>query len=362
MKPQLLSAMGGLAALSLLIGACRAAQPAPTAIPAEPSPAALATAAPTPTPALAAASEVPAILPTATPLRYSFPTAAAGPVSAWRPPPFTAPLALRPRDHFYFQRPIPSGDVNWAHPLYRYGNTFFGLERPHSGVDLGAERGTPVLAAAAGEVVWVGYGFYRGLRDPNDPYGLAISIRHDFGYKDQELYTVYAHLRRAFVWVGQRVSAGEAIGTVGETGHASGPHLHFEVRLGRNRFYTTRNPELWMVPPEGWGVLVGRVVDAAGVPLADHEIVVLSLETGRRWQVWTYAATSIQSDDELRENFVISDLPAGPYQVSVEVNRRLYVTELYVYPGQTNYLIFRERRGFTVEPTPTPANLNFPPY
>ncbi len=362
MKMRILPAVGGLAALGLLTGACRAAVPGVGEAPTEPSPVVQVEPADAPTPALPELGALPIITPTATPLRYSFPTAAVGPVSAWRPPPFTAPLAVLSRDHFYFQRPIPSGDVNWAHPLYRYGNTFFGLERPHSGVDLGAERGTPVLAAADGEVVWVGYGFYRGSPDPNDPYGLAISIRHGFGYKDQELYTVYAHLRRAFVWVGQRVSAGEVIGTVGETGHASGPHLHFEVRLGRNRFYTTRNPELWMVPPEGWGVLVGRAVDAAGVPLADHQVVVRSLETGRRWEVWTYAATSIHPDDELRENFVISDLPAGPYQVSLEVKRRLYVTELYVYAGQTNYVAFRERRGFTVEPTPTPADLNLPPY
>lgn len=317
---------------------------------------------PTPTPLVPAPGEASAPMPTPTPLRYSFPTAVAGPVSAWRPPPYEAPLAIRPGDHFYFQRPIPSGDVNWAHPLFRYGNTFFGLERPHSGVDLGAERGTAVLAAGDGDVVWVGYGFHRGAPDPKDPYGLAISIRHDFGYRNQELFTVYAHLSRAFVWVGQRVKAGEPIGMVGDTGHASGAHLHFEVRLGLNRYYTTRNPELWMVFPEGWGVLVGRLVDRSGLPLADHQITIQSLETGRQWDTWTYAATQVQPDDELRENFVISDLPAGPYRVSVEVDRQPYATELYVYPGQTNYLIFRVGRGFVVEPTPIPPNLGSPPY
>ncbi|MEW6569031.1 MAG: peptidoglycan DD-metalloendopeptidase family protein [Chloroflexota bacterium] len=351
-----------LASLAVVDGACsggraiREQQPEATPIPET------ASATETSTPVFLESAPLAGLTPTATPLRYSFPTAGAGPVSAWRPPPFPAPLAIRPGDHFYFQRPIPSGNVNWAHPLYRYGNTFFGSERPHSGVDLGAERGTPVLAAADGEVVWAGYGFYRGAPDPNDPYGLAVSIRHYFGYDGQELHTVYAHLSRIFVWVGQRVRAGEEIGTVGDTGHASGPHLHFEVRLGPNRYYTTRNPELWMVPPEGWGVLVGRMLDAAGVPLSEHQIVVRSLETGRRWEVWTYAAGLVHSDDEFRENFAISDLPAGPYQVSLEVNRRLYAAELYVYPGQTNYVLFRARRGFTIEPTPTPANLESPPY
>lgn len=299
---------------------------------------------------------------TPTPVRYTFPTAPSAPVSAWRPPPYEAPLAIRPGDHFYFQRPIPSGDVNWAHPLFRYGNTYFGLEQPHSGVDLGAERGTPVLAAGDGEVVWVGYGLLRNAPDPKDPYGLAIAVRHDFGYRNQELYTIYAHLSRTFVSMGQRVRAGEPIGTVGETGHASGAHLHFEVRLGVNRYYATRNPELWMVFPEGWGVLVGRILNPMGLPLADHRIRIQSLDTGRRWDVWTYAATQVQPDDVFRENFVISDLPAGPYRVSVEVYRRKYAVELYVHPGQTNYLVFRPGQGFVVEPAPVPGGLASPPY
>ncbi len=87
--------------------------------------------------------------PAPTPMRYAFPTPGPDPVSAWRPPPYAVPLAIRPEDHFYFLRPIPSGNVNWPHPLYRYGNTFFGEESIHTGVDLDAPRGTPVLAAAA---------------------------------------------------------------------------------------------------------------------------------------------------------------------------------------------------------------------
>jgi len=258
-------------------------------------------------------------------------------------------------------RPIPSGDVNWAHPLYRYGNTYFGEESVHTGVDLGADRDAPVVAVADGEVVWAGYGLYTGTRDLSDPYGLAIAIRHDFGYRDQVLYTVYAHLGDVYVWMGQRVTAGEEIGVVGDTGHASGPHLHFEVRVGENRYYASRNPELWIVPPEGWGVLAGQILDTAGRPILDNEVTVRSLETGRRWEAWTYADQTVNGDDVLAENVALADLPAGPYEITVVYYQRSRSASLWVSPGQTNFFVFRGSRGFTIEPTPPPPDLVHPP-
>ncbi len=297
-----------------------------------------------------------------TPVQFSFPTPGPDPVSAWRPPPYAVPLAIRPEDHFYFLRPIPSGNVNWPHPLYRYGSTFFGEESIHTGVDLDAPRGTPVLVAASGQVVTVGYGLYSGVQNPNDPYGLAVSIRHDFGYRGQVLYTVYAHLQDAQVWVGQRVEAGQQIGTVGDTGNADGAHLHFEVRLGQDEYFTTRNPELWMVPPEGWGVLAGRVMDSSGRPLAEQLVQIRSLETDKRWEVWSYALDTVHSDDGYGENFVISDLPAGPYEVRVDYAGHAYTAQLLLVPGRTNFLTFRGRSGFQLEATAEPARAASPPY
>jgi murein DD-endopeptidase MepM/ murein hydrolase activator NlpD len=299
--------------------------------------------------------------PRPTPLQFVFPTTGPSPVSAWRPPPYPVPWALRPEDHFFFARPIPSGEVNWPHPRYRYGSTFFGEESTHTGVDLGAGRGTPVLAAGPGEVVWTGYGLYRGVYDPTDPYGLAVAIRHDFGYQGQPLFTVYAHLETSVVWIGQRVQAREVIGTVGESGHADGAHLHFEVRQGENRYFSTRNPELWMAPPEGWGVLAGRVLDTLGRPLPERLVQIRSLETGQRWDVWTYALETVRPDDRYAENFVIGDLPSGPYEVTINHVGRNFTAALFVHPGQTNFLIFRGRDGFAFEPTPTPGEPAKPP-
>jgi murein DD-endopeptidase MepM/ murein hydrolase activator NlpD len=212
-----------------------------------------------------------------------------------------------------------------------------------------------VLAAADGEVVWTGYGLYRGRVDPNDPYGLAIAVLHDFGYNGQKLYTVYAHLASSQVWRGQRVKAGETIGTVGDTGHASGAHLHFEVRLGENYYFATRNPELWLVPPEGWGVLSGRILNTSGLPLYEHEVHVKSVETGQEWTVLSYARDTVNPDSLYAENFVLGDLPAGPYEISVLFVGRLHTAWMFVLPGQTNFIVFKGREGFRVEPTPTPA-------
>ncbi|HEY44835.1 MAG TPA: peptidoglycan DD-metalloendopeptidase family protein [Anaerolineae bacterium] len=296
-----------------------------------------------------------------TPIPVELPTAAPIPTSDWRPPPYPAPWAIRPEDHFLFDRPIPSGEVNWPNSRYRYGSTLFGEENIHTGVDLGADRGTSVLASGPGEVVWTGYGLYRGIYDETDPYGLAVAIRHDFGHHGQQLYTVYAHMQSICVWEGQRVQTGEILGTVGDTGHASGPHLHFEVRLGENRYWTTFNPELWIAPPIGWGVLAGRVEDSFGSLLKEYLVQIYSIETGERWDVWTYAEGTIHSDEFYSENFVISDLPAGPYEVHIDFIGRSFTTQLYLYPGQTNFLVFRGRSGFNIEPTPTPVNLTVPP-
>lgn len=270
-------------------------------------------------------------------------------VANWNPPPYDAPLALRPQDHFYFRRPIPSGESTWLHPLYRYGNTHFGEEPTHTGIDIVADMGTPVLAVGEGEVVWVGYGLYRGIEDETDPYGLSVAIEHDFGYEGQRLFSVYGHLNHTQVHHGQPVRAGEVVGTVGNTGHASGPHLHFEVRLGENRYFHTRNPELWIVPPEGWGVLVGRILDSVGRPLVEYPIFVRNLETDRVIEIYTYAKEAIHPDGVFDENVVVGDLPAGPYEVKINYLGKAYTAQLYLYPGQTNLVTFRGRGGFALE-------------
>jgi murein DD-endopeptidase MepM/ murein hydrolase activator NlpD len=124
----------------------------------------------------------------------------------------------------------PSG-AGWVKPVQGavisqgYGCTDVLIEPPdpacpgrhwHSGIDLAARRGTPVHAALPGsaQVIVSATG-----------YGLHVVIDDGGG-----LSTLYGHLDRVDIAVGQYIGAGEVIGTVGSTGNSTGPHLHFEVR------------------------------------------------------------------------------------------------------------------------------------
>jgi len=114
-------------------------------------------------------------------------------------------------------RPVPgaisSGFGMRYHPIYH-------TQRMHTGVDMHASYGEPIHACRSGTVVAAGW---------QGGYGNAVVIDHGGG-----MATLYAHQSRIAVSVGQYVDAGEVIGYVGSTGASTGPHLHFEVRLGGN--------------------------------------------------------------------------------------------------------------------------------
>lgn len=86
----------------------------------------------------------------------------------------------------------------------------------HPGVDLSARKGTPILSIESGQVVFAG--MYKG-------YGNLVVLRHPRGMTSH-----YAHCEAIFVSVGQQIRGQQVIAIVGDTGYATGPHLHFEVR------------------------------------------------------------------------------------------------------------------------------------
>jgi murein DD-endopeptidase MepM/ murein hydrolase activator NlpD len=101
---------------------------------------------------------------------------------------------------------------------------------PHEGVDLAAPRGSPILAAAKGRIVRAGN--FAG-------YGLMVEIDHGFGF-----VTRYGHASKVLVRVGQLVQRGDVIAHVGSTGIATGPHVHYEVRLNGQ----PQNPMGYVLP------------------------------------------------------------------------------------------------------------------
>ncbi|MFN8392655.1 MAG: LysM peptidoglycan-binding domain-containing M23 family metallopeptidase [Bdellovibrionota bacterium] len=128
----------------------------------------------------------------------------------------------RPRQYPSVGRQSPSGKsgellwpVNVGHVVSGFGprsSTF------HDGIDIACVEGTPVIAAHAGTVVYSG--------SKLSGYGNLVILRHPTG-----LTTVYAHNSELLVSTGQKVRRGEEIAESGATGHATGPHLHFEVRM-----------------------------------------------------------------------------------------------------------------------------------
>ncbi len=128
----------------------------------------------------------------------------------WHPDPYRG--GSGPELDGYFTNPLP-------------GSVLTQSIHGWNAVDLGAPRGTPILAAAPGAVIIAQTGGWHG------GYGSYVVITHSNGTE-----TLYAHMSRVLAVPGENVSARQVIGYVGMTGHATGPHLHFEVRGARNPF------------------------------------------------------------------------------------------------------------------------------
>jgi LysM repeat protein len=103
----------------------------------------------------------------------------------------------------------------------------------YTGIDLGAQVGTPIMAAAGGTVIVAQRTGY------NTGYGEFVVINHVIG--GNTIQTVYAHMSKVSVNVGDTVSRGQVIGLVGKTGRATGAHLHFEVNGAENPFHNNPN-------------------------------------------------------------------------------------------------------------------------
>ena len=118
--------------------------------------------------------------------------------------------------------PITSAFGWRTHPI-------FGDRRFHSGTDIGAAMGTPVVAALAGTVA---------ISDFLGGYGLTVVLEHEKSTRE----TLYAHLSEVFVKPGDEIKQGTVIGRVGNTGNSTGPHLHFEFRQLTSQGWVTLNP------------------------------------------------------------------------------------------------------------------------
>ncbi len=237
--------------------------------------------------------------------------------------------------HFILQRPIKPPANDSVDPTYRYASTANGTRDPHHGVEFLNKFGTPVYAAAEGIVVFAGPDTEAIYSPWKNFYGNVVVIRHA-----ADLFTLYAHLSGIDVQSGDEVKAGEKIGEVGQSGVATGSHLHFEVRREHAEdYFATVNPELWLLPLRSeFGALELSVVNSefqfqkATITL---EHVAESSSVMSVYYIDTYHPSLAIG----KENAAMGDLRAGRYRIALIYNGHLYERWVEVQSGKLTQVV-----------------------
>jgi hypothetical protein len=254
-------------------------------------------------------------------------------------------------EHSWFARPIAFVDQPYIDQTYRYGSTMGGNFQQHQGVEFNNPDGTPVHAIGDGVVVFSG---------PAEAGANTVAIRHDRTVKGRDgrslyVFSVYYHNSSLRVVVGQRVKQGDVIAAVGNTGRATNDHLHLEVHAAptdsvslivdpneRYPRYTT-NPELWIAPLPGTGVIAGQVWDSRGQPAPQVRIHGL-LKAEPQETPFSYAETYGEHnhpDPVYQEHFAVSDVVPGDYTLSAEVDGQRLTQRIRVEAHRVSWIVFR---------------------
>ncbi len=263
-----------------------------------------------------------------------------------------APLAsIRGLRHTWFRRPIALTDQPYIDQTYRFGSTMGGNFQPHQGVEFNNPDGTQVHAIGDGVVV------YAGLAEAGSN---TIAIRHDRQLKTDDgqrsyVFSVYYHNSKLLVTVGQKVKAGDVIALVGNTGRATNDHLHLEVHVAPSTDTSkivaadvryppfNRNPELWIEPLPGTGVVAGQVWDGKGQPVPQAHIYGLVKPEPQETPfsfIETYGPRN-HSDPVYQEHFAIGDVPPGTYTLGVGIDGKKVYRRIEVKAGKLTWVEFR---------------------
>jgi murein DD-endopeptidase MepM/ murein hydrolase activator NlpD len=250
----------------------------------------------------------------------------------------------------WFRRPIALGDQPYIDQTYRYGSTMGGNFQPHQGIEFNNGNGTLVYAIGDGEVVHAG---------PAERGALTVAIKHDqrLGTRGGQrlfVYSVYYHNSQILVPVGRRVRAGDRIARVGNTGRATNDHMHLEIHaapVDSTRLIVdpdvrfppyTLNPELFIDPLPGTGMVVGQVWDSSGQAVPQARIYGLVKPEPRETPfsfIETYGPRN-HSDPNFNEHFAITDVPPGLYIMGVEIGGTRVFRRVLVQVGKTTWVEF----------------------
>jgi murein DD-endopeptidase MepM/ murein hydrolase activator NlpD len=250
----------------------------------------------------------------------------------------------------WFRRPIALTDNSFIDQTYRYGSTMGGNFQQHQGVEFNNPDGTPVYAIGAGTVVYAG---------PAEAGALTVTIRHDASItadgKRHRIFSTYYHNSSLAVKVGRKVAKGALIARVGNTGRATNDHLHLEISASPSdsvgfvvdslqRFppYTT-NPELWIEPLPGTGIVAGQVLDSGGAPVQQARVYGIT----KRDPVDTPFSFAETYGDKAHphplygEHFAVGDVPPGVYTLGTEIDGKKIFRQATVEAGKLTWVVFK---------------------
>jgi murein DD-endopeptidase MepM/ murein hydrolase activator NlpD len=269
------------------------------------------------------------------------------------------PDPLQAQDHFWFTRPFTDAHSTWGSAYYPFGTNNRGQYLWHHGIDIQNPMGVPIVAVGDGVVI-------RGGADDEIPFGpilnffgQAVLIRHDQEWNDLPVYTLYGHVSQVLAQEGQPVKAGDVVAKVGQGGVALGPHLHLEVRVEGMNYEDVRNPDLWVKPDHGYGVIAGRVVDGQGYIVPQQSVFLhRAEEPDRYWrQTFTYPDNVVKPDVGWGETLTFADVPTGTYILKTYFDGRLYTYPITVTNQMTTFVLIE---GVLAPPTPTPLPTSEP--
>lgn len=246
----------------------------------------------------------------------------------------------------WIRRPFSEPDRAMIDLTYPYGSTGDGTLAIHNGVEFPNQYGTPVQAAAAGEVLYAGDDKELLLGPYTNFYGNVIILQHDNLFEGKDLFTLYGHLSMIGVKEGDFIQAGDVLGKVGATGVAGGSHLHFEVRYDVNNYQNSTNPVLWFSPLVNQALgqtatLAGLIVDSSGKSVPEVSLTLEKLsdegEIEGHYYFKTYAENGIHSHPALDENFALPDIPSGDYRLSY-ISGKMYEVFFTLEPGKLGFI------------------------
>jgi hypothetical protein len=241
---------------------------------------------------------------------------------------------------------LPADGNTHIDGTYRYGSTMGGRFQQHQGVEFNNPAGTPVRAIGDGQVVFAGAA---------EQGANTVAILHDRRLDNSFVFSTYYHNPSIAVRAGQRVSRGDVIARVGNTGRATNDHLHLEVHVAPARDSAaivhpdvrfpphTVNPQLWLEPRPGTGIVAGQVFDAAGRPVPGARIHGLVLPYPEETP-FSFAETyqeQARPDPAYGEHFAVGDVPEGDYTLGVTVEGRRLWRRVRVRPGMVTWVEFR---------------------